>query len=113
MSWNHRDKFQADEPLDEAKPGGKAPKAPRAHRGTKTFTCPGCGTHTYGDMAYCTQCGYKLSRKCPHCGAQWRYEYSNAFCAGCGARLQASKETVGAESRPKKAAISTQVGDES
>jgi len=110
MVWDHRNKFQEDEPLDEAKPGGKAPEALPTHRGTKTFTCPGCGTHTYGDMAYCTQCGYKLSRKCPHCGAQWRYEYSNAFCAGCGARLQASKEPAGQESHCEKAPVSPRTG---
>ena len=113
MAWDHRHKFQEDRPLDEAKPGGEVPKATPTHRGTKTFTCPGCGARTYGDMAYCTGCGYKLSRKCPNCGAQWRYEYSYSFCPGCGAQLQQRKEPAGQESYREKASVSPQAGGES
>lgn len=110
MAWEHRNKFQADKPLDEAKPGGEVPKATPTHRGTKTFTCPGCGVRTYGDMAYCTECGYKLSRKCPNCGAQWRYEYSSSFCPGCGTQLKPCKKPVGQESQQEEASVSSQTG---
>ena len=110
MAWDHRNKFHEDEPLDEAKSSGEAPKATPPHRGTKTFTCPGCGARTYGDTAYCTGCGYKLSRKCPNCGAQWRYEYSYAFCPGCGVQLQQREEPVGQESQQEKASVSLQTG---
>jgi predicted amidophosphoribosyltransferase len=113
MAWDHRNKFQEDEPLDEAQPGAKVPKATPTHRGTKTFTCPGCEARTYGDMAYCPDCGYKLSRKCPNCGAQWRYEYSSAFCPGCGTQLQPRKEPAGQGSHQEKASVSPQTGDKS
>ena len=116
MAWEHRNKFQADKPLDEMKPGEKAAGAPLTRRGRRVFnghrvfTCPGCGARSYGDMAYCTECGYKLSRKCPSCGAQWRYEYSYAFCPGCGTQFQPRKEPEGREPGRKKASVPGQTG---
>lgn len=110
MAWDHRDKFQKDKPSGEAKPGKKVVDAPPAHRGRKTFTCPGCEARTCGDMAHCTECGYKLSRKCPECGAQWRYEYSYAFCPGCGTQLQSGKEPAGKKPSRKEASVAGQAG---
>ena len=113
MAWDHRNKFQEDKPLDGMKPGGAAVGTPPSRRGRSVFTCPGCGTRTCGDMAYCTGCGYKLSRKCPNCGAQWRYEYSYTFCPGCGTQFQPHREPVGQESHQEKASVSGQTGSES
>ena len=44
MAWDHRNKFQEDEPLDKAKRGATVAEATPTHRGRKTFTYPGCGT---------------------------------------------------------------------
>jgi len=110
MAWEHRNKFQTDKPLDEMKPGEKVADALPTRRSPRVFTCPGCGAHTYGDMAHCTACGYKLSRKCPSCRAQWRYEYSYAFCPGCGTQLQPRKDPEGQEPNRSQAPVSGQTG---
>ena len=106
MAWDHRNKFQEDKPLDGMKPGGAAVGTRPSRRGRNVFTCPGCAARTYGDMAHCTECGYKLSRKCPNCGAQWRYEYSYTFCPGCGTQLQPRKGPEGQEPNRSEAPIS-------
>ena len=106
MVRNHRNKFQEDSLPDEPKPGRKAADTPRSCGGSKIFTCPGCGTRTYGDMAYCTDCGYRLSRECPNCGTQWRYEYSYAFCPGCGGQLDSSNQPEGVEAGRNEAPVS-------
>lgn len=113
MARNRRNKFQKDSPPDEMNAGRKAPDTPRPRRNRKIFTCPGCGTHTYGDMAYCTDCGYRLSRECPNCGTQWRYEYTYAFCPGCGGQVDSSRQPAGVAAGCNEAAASPAGGGRS
>jgi predicted RNA-binding Zn-ribbon protein involved in translation (DUF1610 family) len=115
MEWDHGNRFQDDKALENMKlenmkAVGEAVGKPPSRRGRSVFACPGCGAHTYGGMAHCTKCGCALSRKCPTCGAQWRYEYSYAFCPGCGTQLQLRKEPEGQEPSRSKAPVSGQVG---
>ena len=110
MAWNHRDKFQEDDLFDYTKPEPGGAGAAPTRRGKNTFTCPGCGRRTYGDMAYCTDCGQKLSHKCPRCGTQWRYEYTYSFCPGCGAQLQPRRAPRDEESSRKPEPASAKEG---
>ena len=113
MAWEDRNKSQEDKPLDEMEPGAEAAAAPSSRRRRNVFRCPGCGTRTYGGMAHCADCGHELSRTCPCCEAQWRYEFSYSFCPGCGTQLQPRKKVEGQESARGEAPVSAGDGGES
>lgn len=52
------------------------------------FRCPRCGSVTWGNLEFCTQCGQALNIECSNCGSKWRYIYGYAFCPSCGAQLE-------------------------
>lgn len=112
MAWDHQSRFQDNQSLDHIKPGGEWVGTVPSRRRRSVFACPGCGAHTYGSMAHCTECGCALSRTCPTCGAQWRYEYSYAFCPTCGTQVPPRKEPERQEPSRNKAPVSGQAGDE-
>jgi len=59
-----------------------------------TFKCPKCGTTTWGNLKYCSNCGQSLNIACPECGWSCRYMYADDYkcCPNCGAKM--SKEIV-------------------
>ena len=101
MTWDHRKKFQKANPSELQADEHTA----NSHRGTDTFTCPGCGMRTSGAMAYCPQCGYVLSQSCPCCGHQWRYEYEYSFCPGCGAELPTGQSERQENNKPRRGPV--------
>jgi len=52
------------------------------------FRCPRCASATWGNLAFCAQCGESLNKECPRCGAGWRYILEYAYCPTCGGRMQ-------------------------
>jgi len=52
------------------------------------FRCPRCGSVTWGNLQFCSECGFQLNNECPECGATWRYYHEYKFCPFCGARLK-------------------------
>jgi len=59
------------------------------------FKCPRCGSTTWGNLQFCTECGQSLNVVCPECGETWRYYYGEdrKFCPSCGARISKMRET--------------------
>ena len=92
MTWEHEKKFQK-ETLSEARASARTSvgRHPARRRGRDTFTCLRCGTRTSSGMEYCVGCGRPLTKECPHCGHEWRYEYEHSFCPACGAQLPQNK----------------------
>lgn len=52
------------------------------------FRCPRCGSVTWGNLQFCSECGLPLNNECQECGATWRYYHEYNFCPSCGARLK-------------------------
>ncbi|MEW6674762.1 MAG: zinc ribbon domain-containing protein [Nitrospirota bacterium] len=52
------------------------------------FRCPRCGSVTWGNLRFCSECGEPLDTRCKECGAKWRYIYEYAFCPSCGAKIK-------------------------
>jgi class 3 adenylate cyclase/tetratricopeptide (TPR) repeat protein len=49
-----------------------------------TVTCDACGTHDAGTGKFCVDCGARIARRCPTCGAS---ADRGRFCAECGTPL--------------------------
>jgi len=61
---------------------------PEFAQGTGPFRCPKCGSVTWGNLKFCSECGEVLTIECPECPTRWRYIYAYAFCPSCGARVK-------------------------
>jgi len=59
-----------------------------------SFKCPKCGTTTWGNLKYCSNCGQSLNITCSECGWSCRYIFADDYkcCPNCGAKM--SKEIV-------------------
>lgn len=57
---------------------------------TEAFKCPRCGTTTWGNLEYCSNCGEPLTIECLECGYKWRYIYKYKYCPSCGAKTSRS-----------------------
>lgn len=57
-------------------------------QGIGSFRCPRCGTTTWGNLNYCSECGKELYTECTGCGATWRYFYEYPFCPNCGTKIK-------------------------
>ncbi len=58
------------------------------------FRCPRCGSVTWGNLQFCSQCGESLNVECQECGEKWRFIYGYMFCPLCGARIRMKKEIL-------------------